>query len=158
MFFFLVNYSWLHGRKKSDFANKFKDDRIKRNPLFCQTIKFMKTSNLTLGYRTNQYKYGVTINGYKICDVKIKTLGTPTAGQQVNTSHFTKKLASQLEKKTQNPYEQDLKIQCKIHFLTVLNIGRNAQKNQSSKYIVLYEKNAFRFNFGPQEVPQPENA
>ena len=26
-----------------------------------------------------------------------------------------------------------------------------------SKYIVLYEKNAFAFDFGPCEVPQPEN-
>ena len=24
-------------------------------------------------------------------------------------------------------------------------------------YIVLYEKNAFRFHLGPREVPQPEN-
>ena len=27
----------------------------------------------------------------------------------------------------------------------------------NSDYLVLYEKNAFRFDFGPREVPQPEN-
>ena len=28
---------------------------------------------------------------------------------------------------------------------------------KNSNYIVLYEKNAFIFNFGPQEVPNQEN-
>ena len=28
---------------------------------------------------------------------------------------------------------------------------------KNSSYIVLYEKKAFRFDFGPREVPQPEN-
>ena len=34
--------------------------------------------------------------------------------------------------------------------------GQGRVKN--SIYIVLYEKNAFRINFGPREVPQSENA
>ena len=32
------------------------------------------------------------------------------------------------------------------------------KKSWNSNYVVLYEKNAFRFNFGPREVPQLENA
>ena len=40
----------------------------------------------------------------------------------------------------------------------MLNIGQNApQKIKNSNYIVLHGKNAFRFNFRPREVPQPEN-
>ena len=30
------------------------------------------------------------------------------------------------------------------------------KKIRNSNYIVLYEKNAFRLDFGPREVPQPE--
>ena len=37
-----------------------------------------------------------------------------------------------------------------LHFLTLLNIGRNApKKNRNSNYILLYEKNAFRLNCAP---------
>ena len=50
---------------------------------------------------------------------------------------FGKKIAFQLEKKTLNPSAQ--------------------RKIKNSNYIVLDEKNAFRFNLGPREVPQPEN-
>ena len=32
------------------------------------------------------------------------------------------------------------------------------KKTENSNYIALYEKTAFRNNFRPQEVPQPENA
>ena len=75
-------------------------------------------------------------------------------------SFCKKKLASQLEKKALNPSAQDLKMQWKINLFTLLNKGQNAKKkrNYNRYYIVLYEKNAFRLNFGPLEVPQPENA
>ena len=44
-----------------------------------------------------------------------------------------------------------------IPFLTLLNIGQNApKKNLNSNYIVLNEKNSFRFDFGPRKAPQPE--
>ena len=43
---------------------------------------------------------------------------------------FGKKLPSYVEEeKKPNPSAQDLKIQWEIHFLTLLNIGRNAKKN-----------------------------
>ena len=51
---------------------------------------------------------------------------------------------------------QDLKIQ--IFVLTLLNIDQNAPKKKlNCIYIVLYDKNAFTFDFGPWEVPQREN-
>ena len=54
---------------------------------------------------------------------------------------FAKQFATQLEKNPLNPSAQDLKIHWVIHFLTMLNIGRNApKKNLNSNYIVLYEK------------------
>ena len=45
-------------------------------------------------------------------------------------------------------------------FLDFLNTDRNAPKNliQIGKYIALYQKTAFKTDFGPREVPQPENA
>ena len=53
-----------------------------------------------------------------------------------------------------------LKCNGKSIFFTLLNMNQNApfKKKKNSNYSVLYEKNAFRFNFGPREVPQPENA
>ena len=52
-----------------------------------------------------------------------------------------------------------LKIQLEIHFFTFLNTDRNAPKKiLNSNYIVLYEKTAFKTDFGLWEVPQPENA
>ena len=63
-----------------------------------------------------------------------------------------------MKKKPRDPSAQDLKIQWEIHFFTFLNIDRNAPKKiQNRKYIRLYEKNAFGFNFGPREVPKLEN-
>ena len=63
-----------------------------------------------------------------------------------------------LERKTLNPSAQDLKCNGKSIFFTWLNMNQNVpKKNQNSKNIVLHEKIAFRFNFGPQEVPQPKN-
>ena len=35
---------------------------------------------------------------------------------------------------------------------------KRSKKKLNCNYIVLYGKNAFRFNFGPREEPQPENA
>ena len=72
---------------------------------------------------------------------------------------FGKKNYLPSSKKTLNSSTQDLKIQWEINFLTLLNIGRNALKKiQNSNYKLLYEKKAFRVNFGPREVPQSENA
>ena len=49
-----------------------------------------------------------------------------------------------------NPSAHDLIIQWETNFLTLLNISRNAPKKKlNSNYIVPYEKNAFRFDFGP---------
>ena len=71
---------------------------------------------------------GLTMND----EVKIKTLGTPTAVQLVNTSYLAKKLASQLEKNPLNPSAQDLKIQWEIHFFTFLNTDRYAPQKKFS--------------------------
>ena len=43
-----------------------------------------------------------------------------------------------------------------IFFLTLLNKGRNAIFFFNFNFIVLNENNAFRLNFGPLEVSQPE--
>ena len=48
---------------------------------------------------------------------------------------------------------QDLKIQRDFLKTKMLH-----KKIKNSNYKELYEKTAFEFNFGPQEVPQPENA
>ena len=41
-----------------------------------------------------------------------------------------------------------------------LNTDQNAKKKlyQNSNYIALYKKTAFKTDFRPREVPQPENA
>ena len=91
---------------------------------------------------------GVTLIGYKIYDVKIKTLGTHTAVEQVNTSHLAKHVASQLEKKNPEPFRARFENALKNAFFDFVKYEpKRSNFFQNSNYIVLYEKNAFRFNF-----------
>ena len=70
---------------------------------------------------------------------------------------MAKKLASSLKKK--EPFLARFENEMENHFFfTFVNIDRNAQHFlKNINYIVLYEKNSFRFYFGPCKVPQPEN-
>ena len=66
------------------------------------------------------------------------------------------KLGIYLKNKTPPRPNHFLKIQWEIHFFTFLNIDRNAIFFNSN-YIALYEKTAFKTDFGPREVSELEN-
>ena len=71
-----------------------------------------------------------------------------------------KKLLPSLKKKNPEPFHARFEYAMgNPFFSSFLNKDWNTPNFfLKSNYIVLYEKNVFRFNFGPQEVPQPENA
>ena len=56
-------------------------------------------------------------------------LTNPELGSGMKQVIWKKKISFPAWKKNPNPSTQDLKVQWEIHFLTLLNIGQNAQKN-----------------------------
>ena len=64
-----------------------------------------------------------------------------------------------MKKKPCNPSAEDLKIQWEINFLTFLITDQNTKKIIQNSYCkALYQKIAFKTDFGPREVLQPKNA
>ena len=58
--------------------------------------------------------------------------------------------------KSAPPPNHFLEIQLEIHFFSSFFLNMD-KKNLNCKYIGLYQKTAFWFDFEPREVPQPEN-
>ena len=87
---------------------------------------------------------------------KSKLWGPPLLFCMKIQAIWQKKLASLLEKKTLEPFCARFENTMGNPFYDFVKYRSKCSK-KNINYIVLYEKNAFRINFGPWEVPQSEN-